>query len=51
VGHKRNTEDKRRAQGNPVAKHMRTFNKAHVFQDKKQKSLKGHRKHKGEAYE
>lgn len=33
---------------NPVAKHARTFNKAHVMVDKKKRVKKGYTKHKGE---
>lgn len=33
---------------NPVAKHARKFNKAHVMVDKKKRVKKGHRKHKGD---
>lgn len=51
MGHKRKTEDKRRNERNPVAKHARTFNLAHTFEDRKQKARKGHRKHKGNNYE
>ncbi len=32
---------------NFVAKHARTFNKAHVFTDRKKALKKGYRKHKG----
>lgn len=31
---------------NPVAKHARTFNKAHVHRDKKKEQKKGKMKHK-----
>ena len=31
---------------NPVAKHARTFNKAHVHRDKKKDKKKGYMKHK-----
>ena len=48
MGHKRVTQDKKiAARGNPVAKHARTFNLAHTFEDRKAKSKRGHRKHKG----
>lgn len=33
-------------QRNPVAKHARTFNKAHVHKDKKKAFKKGYNKHK-----
>ena len=33
--------------GNPVAKHMRTFNKATVESDRKLRTKRGYRKHKG----
>jgi cytochrome c-type biogenesis protein CcmE len=32
---------------NLVAKHARTYNKAHVFKDRKKASKRGYRKHKG----
>jgi hypothetical protein len=48
MGHKRVVQDKQiAARGNPVAKHARTFNLAHTFEDRKAKSKRGHRKHKG----
>ena len=51
MGHKRNQEDKKRHKGNPVAKHMREFNMAHTFINRKSRDKKGHVKHKGEQYE
>lgn len=44
MSHKRRQEDKRR---NLVAKHARTYNKAHVEADRKQRQKRGYRKHKG----
>lgn len=32
---------------NYVAKHARTFNKAHTFTDRKKATKRGYRKHKG----
>jgi hypothetical protein len=32
---------------NPVAKHARTFNKAHVMVDRKKQADRGYKKHKG----
>lgn len=46
MSHKRRTEDNQRER-NLVAKHARTFNKAHVHADRKQRQKRGHRKHKG----
>lgn len=46
MGHKRRTEDKRRAQSNPVAKHARKFTLAHTFEDRKKALKRGKRKHK-----
>jgi hypothetical protein len=37
--------------GNPVARHMRTFNKAHVFKDRKAAEKRGHMKHRGFTHE
>ena len=36
---------------NPVAKHAKTFNKAHVMKDRKKAMKRGAIKHKGKAYE
>jgi len=36
---------------NLVAKHARTFNKAHVFVDRKRQSRVGYRKHKQQGYD
>jgi len=36
---------------NPVAKHAKTFNKAHVMKDRKKAMKRGAVKHKGKAYE
>lgn len=48
MGHKRVAQDKKiAARVNLVAKHARTFNLAHTFEDRKAKSKRGHRKHKG----
>lgn len=48
MGHKRVVRDKQiAARGNPVAKYARQFNLAHTFEDRKAKSKRGHRKHKG----
>lgn len=33
---------------NPVARHARAFNKAHVMRDRKKAAKRGYRKHKGE---
>lgn len=33
---------------NLVAKHARTYNKAHVHKDRKKASKRGYRKHKGQ---
>lgn len=38
-------------QRNLVAKHARTFNKAHVFVDRKKSLKSGKIKHKGKSYE
>ena len=46
MGHKRRTEDKRRA-SNPVARHARKFNLAHTFEDRKKALKRGKVKHKG----
>ena len=35
---------------NFVAKHARTFNKARVMVDRKKRSARGYRKHKGGAF-
>lgn len=35
---------------NLVAKHARTFNKAHVMVDRKKSTKKGYSKHKGRGY-
>lgn len=35
---------------NLVAKHARTFNKAHVMTDRKKKQKKGYTKHKKNVY-
>lgn len=32
---------------NPVARHSRTYNKAHVMTDRKKAAKRGYRKHKG----
>lgn len=45
MGHKRNQQDKQR---NLVAKHARTFNKAHVMADRKVRQKRGYTKHKGQ---
>ena len=37
-----------RRPGNPVAKHMRTYNKAVTMSDRKRAAKRGARKHKGE---
>ena len=34
---------------NPVARHSRTYNKAHVMTDRKKAAKRGYRKHKGHA--
>lgn len=36
---------------NPVAKHARTFNLAHVHEDRKQKAKRGYKKHKNNPIE
>lgn len=46
MGHKRNAENKRRAK-NLVAKHARTFNLAHTFEDRRRAQKRGKVKHKG----
>ena len=33
-------------QRNPVARHSRTYNKAHVMRDRKKDAKRGYRKHK-----
>lgn len=34
---------------NPVARHSRTYNKAHVMTDRKKAAKRGYRKHKGKG--
>lgn len=46
MGHKRAKENKRRAQ-NLVAKHARSFNLSHTFEDRKRAQKRGKIKHKG----
>lgn len=36
---------------NPVAKHARTYNKAHVMVDRKHQNKRGYQKHKGKLPE
>jgi len=47
MGHRRTVKDKQMAKVNPVAKYARKFNLSHTFEDRKAKSKRGHRKHKG----
>ncbi len=42
---------KQNKQRNPVARNLREFNKATVEEDKKKKSKRGYKKHKGNRYE
>ena len=44
-------KSRHKAQGNPVAKHMRAFNNAVTMRDRKKAAKRGAIKHKGRQYD
>ena len=54
MGYKRVIRDKKehgKRKSNPVARHLRTFNRSTVERDRKRDAQQGYRKHKGQGYE